>query len=375
MKLKKSGSRRCREMLCRCALLVMHVAVSFACAKGFAQSQEPRAVPESVGSASLPRPTPSEVDEEMRLVRDAFAEEYGRAVEFPLGLAKKLRETAEATTAPARKWVLLSEAQRLAIVAKDPDEAIGAAIRRASLFGLDAGDEVLGVISGLIDDAGSDKGGYYRLLVGFARDAIAARKIDVAERAITAAARMAQDVDREERRKNSERKLASRGTARPLPTKGRQMLEEVGSIKDAIIDMKKLREEYDKACVALAVNPDDPVANGLAGRYLCFVLGDWVEGVQKLSRSDLPGLRDAAKAELRVVSGGEPEPRAVFKAVDEWWQAAKAMDSAFASAAIKRHAVALYAIIESVVTDPLDKALIARRQAVVSQGDGFLEKK
>ena len=66
-------------------------------------------------------------------------------------------------------------------------------------------------------------------------------------------------------------------------------------------------------------DPAEPAANLTAGRYLCFVVGDWEQGVPYLALGSDPGLKAVAIKELRGAASAD-EQAAIG---DMWWDLAE----------------------------------------------------
>ncbi len=65
--------------------------------------------------------------------------------------------------------------------------------------------------------------------------------------------------------------------------------------------------------------PREPAANLTAGRYQCFVKGDWAWGVPMLALGSDKALKDAALMELREANSAEQQAAIG----DAWWDAAE----------------------------------------------------
>jgi hypothetical protein len=87
-------------------------------------------------------------------------------------------------------------------------------------------------------------------------------------------------------------------------------------------DLKKRQtafQEYRAAWVVLDKNPTEPAANLAAGRYLCFVKGDWDRGVPMLALGSDAKLKDVAVKDLRGANSAEEQA----SIGDAWWELAE----------------------------------------------------
>ena len=96
--------------------------------------------------------------------------------------------------------------------------------------------------------------------------------------------------------------------------------------------------------------------------YLCTVAGDWPQALQRLAKSDVAEIADAAAAELPLAHADSPHVQAVFDVGERWWRVAESLPDADDSRAFRNHVVDLYARVSDQVTDPLDRALIDQRR-------------
>lgn len=79
--------------------------------------------------------------------------------------------------------------------------------------------------------------------------------------------------------------------------------------------------DYNKAKEKLAVDPSDPDANTVVGKYLCFVLGDYQSGLPFLQRSSDKTLKTLADHEIAPLYADTPIKKIGMG--DEWITAAK----------------------------------------------------
>jgi hypothetical protein len=128
----------------------------------------------------------------------------------------------------------------------------------------------------------------------------------------------------------------------------------------------------------LKANPEERLANGVLGRYWCFVQEDWSKGLTALANGDQRQTAAAAISEVQALAADSPDPKALFDAAGKWWTVADGGEvSADAKAAIRRHAADLYRAVQTRLADPLDSQLARKRisdaVSVPEQGPGVLK--
>lgn len=233
-----------------------------------------------------------------KLVREAFGDTRAKRGQAErLALAQKLLEQAgeAAHDDPATRYVLLRDARDLAAAAGDVAVAMSAAEEMVAAFRVKRAETKLAALppAGKANDAAE----LARVLVAISNDGIAEEDWAAATKAASMAAVAAGRV-------REDKALALRARAQPgVVTRGKKLAA-------AAADARK----------KLDADPDDPKANLLLGRYLCFSRGDWPAGVAHLAKSADPALKDVARRELSA-----PEDAAEMGALaDAWWAAAEA---------------------------------------------------
>jgi hypothetical protein len=86
-----------------------------------------------------------------------------------------------------------------------------------------------------------------------------------------------------------------------------------------IIGIANAYETAKKAMATLEKNPTDPDANLIAGKYICFVQGDWQHGLPMLALGSDPTLKTLADEEAKGIASSEEQ----IKLGDSWWDAAE----------------------------------------------------
>ncbi|NQT13046.1 MAG: formylglycine-generating enzyme family protein [Planctomycetes bacterium] len=109
--------------------------------------------------------------------------------------------------------------------------------------------------------------------------------------------------------------------ARSSARKTRQfaLAKELGAKLDELKQRQTAYQEHQAASAVLAANPTEPAANLAAGRYECFVKGDWDRGVAKLALGGDAKLKDVAVKELRGATSAEAQAAIG----DAWWEYAE----------------------------------------------------
>lgn len=76
------------------------------------------------------------------------------------------------------------------------------------------------------------------------------------------------------------------------------------------------QKEIQPAVERLKQAPNDPAANLIVGKYICFTKGDWHDGLAKLAACDDAAIRELAAREV----AGLAEPSEKLKVADGWWE-------------------------------------------------------
>jgi hypothetical protein len=109
-------------------------------------------------------------------------------------------------------------------------------------------------------------------------------------------------------------------------------------VRQATAGVVKVREteaayaEFGKAQAVLAKNPMDPDANLAAGRFQCFVKGNWPVGLPLLARGSDLSLKSAAESDLAAPQSADGQA----KLGDVWWDCAEKLGGPARAAARHR---------------------------------------
>lgn len=329
---------------------------------GAAPVPKPLVSPEGL---RLPVPSDEDVAAAQELIQQAYEEDYA-AASFP-GLFDKLLRASDGVKDDTRRYALLVEAERAAIEAGDIQSAIQASDLRSRHFEINPADGRLQVLVAAAASERKDNDALFAMFISLAKETIAATQLDVAEKAIAEAIATAKRIERSDRiAAAEERKKTGRNS--PGPSKAAVLLEQATGAQKLLRDRKKAKAEYEAAVTKLKDDPDDPAANGLVGRYRCFVIGEWSDGLLSLQASDSERLRKVAGDELRMRAEKQPTVEQQLSVAGEWWKVADAAGmSATDADAIRWHAVDLYRDTLPSITDPIERALANKRIGAMTE--------
>ena len=261
---------------------------------------------EAPPAAPLPVPKPEAEGQARQLLRELFAEEYGKAETSPPAAkalaAEMMKQAAELRGKPApdevaARYVLLHEASALALSARDHVTALAAADELGRSYAVDRVALKLDVLTAAAKDPGDAAsaavlvGAFFELVDDAVRHADlpgAAAILSQAETIARKSKSVALATDVQKRRKD---------------------------LRDLQAQYRSLPEALEK----LRQRPEDPVSNLTAGRFFCFVAGNWEAGLPMLAKGADQSLRTLATRDL------QPPATAGAKAelADAWWDLAE----------------------------------------------------
>jgi hypothetical protein len=257
--------------------------------------------PRSFGADAAKRPIPpaAELDKAEKLIKqEVFPKEYAdRTPAGRKGLLKALRKTADETKDdPAVRYVLLREAMSLAGATGDIEAAFAAADALGAEYAFDAAAAKLDVAQKAQGSvAGPSAAALAEGCLALSVASSEAGNYEVAARAATAAEAAA--------RKSGDGALVLRVRRRSEDV--RRLLAQVPRVQ--------------KAEKTLAEKPDDPEANLIVGRFLCFAKGQWDDGLQRLAKGGDASLKALAKLDLATEGGPADDAAGRVEAGDAWW--------------------------------------------------------
>ncbi|MFM8707048.1 MAG: hypothetical protein ACKOHK_02880, partial [Planctomycetia bacterium] len=331
----------------------------------------PKALPPlpDAGAGRRPVPTEEEVAAATDLIRQASEEDYSDAAQGSSRLlVTKLLEAAKDVDDAGRKFALLIEAQRLAILSGDVETAVSAASRRSELFSIDAAECRLETLMAAAKSDQRNDGSLCEMFLVLVDQALESGRIEIAGRAVGEAISTAKRLERSEKqaaadeRRRTGRKPVDKGAAASLLERSIAQQREVKS-------REKSFAEYEKSVEVLRERPDDPAANTRVGRHRCFVAGNWEDGLPALVLGDSERLRDVAEQEVAMLAEQKPQAGRVLALASSWWKVAEAGGlPAIEAQAIKRHAANLYEKALPDIEDPIDRTLANKRIAAADPG-------
>ncbi len=138
------------------------------------------------------------------------------------------------------------------------------------------------------------------------------------------------------------------------------------SIRDDHTRIDRTQQEYEgftRAQQRLDTTPDDPAANLAAGRWYCFVRGDWEHGLPHLAGGSDDRLKAVAMQELSL---SRDDVDSVIEVGEAWWEVAQAR-SGDERLALARRARHCYESMAPTQLSGLAKLTVQKRQGEISE--------
>jgi len=296
----------------------------------------PATSPAMVPAARLPIPSKGEQASVRKALRESLAKQLvDRTVAGRRKLAESLLKRAEkATGVPVEKFVILAGAIDAATEASDLQMVTIAADRMGRAY----------EVGGLAIKADA-------ALRIIAKADTAAPVVENVNAVIELAGELAEVDDYVTAVRLCTMVLPLTGKHPALRTQVQQFQHDLAIARDAA-------ERYFRDLAKLKVVPNDPAANLSAGRYLCFVRGEWETGLVMLSKGSDVLLVSLAAQELV----GPTAVDAVVHLADGWWEHAAKETDPINHAGVAGHAATLYRRVMG-GTNGLRRALIEKRLA------------
>jgi hypothetical protein len=255
---------------------------------------------DQIEAEKSPAPDAVTQAEAMKLIKEVYGDEYTKAKTSAekQALAKKLLGKAnENKDNPASQFVLLTLARDIAVQAEDRQTAfqsIGAMAEAFQVNGIEMKAASLSKLATAAQMASQHKS-IATVALNLVDQAVAKDNFAVADEL----GKLALD----EARKTGDKELIAQAQGR-------------------LSDLDRLTKEYadvSAARVTLAKTPDDPEANQVVGKYLCFAKGDWDKGSPMLALGKDETLKLVAKQELEGAASSTEQA----KLGDVWWDLAE----------------------------------------------------
>jgi len=317
----------------------------------------------------FPVPPDDQVAAALKNVEAVYADKFVEPGQIAL-LLPKLLNAAEQSAKPANKFALLLAAEREAVKASSFRAAVDAFNARAEAFEIDALQGRLDLLLNASKAKGDVAGGLFDLVVEVANEALATERFDIATKASVLASNVATGIDQP-----TKAKAASGGALRPAApdlssVDSAHPVEIARRLRHIVAEAKKLRQKYQTALETLRETPDDEPSLEIFGKYRCFVMGDWQEGLPALAACRDEPLRDLASRELALKSDSI-DTAAILALAGHWWSFADAVKRSSSlpsetTAAARRHAADLYQRIVADLDDPLESQLARKRIATAA---------
>ena len=267
-------------------------------------------------AARVPIPAPQVARISLDRVKDIFASEYALATTAPkqADLAKRLVTQVSATTDPADRWTLLSEALRLAIEGGDATTALPLIERIPSEFAVERNASRLEALTRLAQKTtGPEVSTVAKAVIQLANELLGPND----ENELSKATALASSLARKSR--------------------NQALINETSRLQQNTREQLKLAKEMSQLLDKVRENPADSESHAAAGSALCLKAGRWAEGLPLLAKGSDSTLAKLAKAEL-----AKPQtPSEVIRLADGWWDWGSSQKAAMKEGAI-RHAADLY---------------------------------
>lgn len=297
-------------------------------------AQDFGAVEREQAAPLLSIPSPTDMKQVLVDLKEIFRTEYAAATtpQARLALSRQLMAQADKASKPSERWVLLSEAMRLASDAGDMELCFEAITKSAAQFDIDADELKLDSLSKLATKAPPQQ------VDGLARTAIevAKKAADSGNSAILS-------------------KSLALATSLARKTKNRALIAEATKIQQSARDQEKESKELAAVAAKLAQNPAHADVCLEAGKFLCFKAEDWDRGLPLLAKGSDTALARLAVAEMNAGKTTE----AVTSLADAWWDWGDKERGATKSAGLG-HAANLYGSVLA-KTQGLDRARLEKR--------------
>jgi hypothetical protein len=261
-------------------------------------------------------PTADEIETAQAEVLKVFGGEARQAVkpEQKLALAQRMSQIADETNHDlAVRYSLLDAARKLYSAAGEVDLTLSTVVVMAEEFEDGGWELILGTFTAMADAP----------LPAARRDRLASVLVTLVDQAVA---------EEEFAAAEEFARLAVKAGNRSSDAHVRRLVVQK---RNELTRLKDMWQAVVQARSRLQADADDPVANLVIGKFLCFVVADFEEGIPHLVRSGREPFAAAAAAD-QAASQGSPE---ALKAGDSWYALAegvKATDKELVAGALLR---------------------------------------
>ncbi|MEI7837931.1 MAG: hypothetical protein WCK05_16130 [Planctomycetota bacterium] len=280
------------------------------------ESPAPAATAPVVPVVKVPIPDAAALKKAGALANDVYGKDISKAktAEAKAALGKKLLQSGiDEQGDLSTRWVLFDLAVDLAVQAADAETVFAATDELFKWFAVDALKWKADTLAKLERVKGADASVLAEHFARLIDEAIVADRYDVAKQVAELAVVVT--------RKSGDSGVVQAATAR---------LQEVKTIEAG-------HEQAQKAQATLATDSNNTAAYLTAGRFLCFLKGDWEKGVPMLANSSDKALK--AVADMEVAKPSEPAKQ--VELADGWWELAK-KEQGLSQRRLREHAADLY---------------------------------
>jgi hypothetical protein len=253
--------------------------------------------------AKLPEPEQASLVRAEKSIKELFKTDYAKnQPESMRAFAVRLiGQAIETRDDPAARFVLLREAGTLAAQAGEFGIALVALDRIGKEFATDSATlKVTAFKTAAASTSATKQRNLAEAALGIFNEVVAQTNPKAAQDLLSVA-----------------ESAAAKVASEPLNAKIQSRRAELAEILRAF-------EAYRAALPTVEVQPDDPNANLIVGKYLAFIRGDWPTGLTHLSKCGDQSLKALATRDL----GTPGDPTAQVQLGDDWWDVAEALSPA-----------------------------------------------
>ena len=254
------------------------------------------AEPEIAAGGKQPVPDEASLKKGLALVREALKDEFAKTktAAQKLALASVLRQTArQETPDSAQRFAVLQLARDFAAQAGDATAAFAAIDDLAQTFAIDAFTAKSGILAEIVEKARpNNRGQLADAAMELIPRAVEAENFQAAKDLLKTASALVS-------------KLHDRGFTQRLHAAQKDLADSLKSAEAAAAARETLKNR-----------PADPDANLVLGRYQCFLLEQWNDGLKHLAAGADKQLKALSQEELQ---SGQASWDQSLKLADAWW--------------------------------------------------------